>query len=121
MMDKQSWFEKGDLPPAGADVEVKHHNSWVGATVVGWFGTIKKCAVCAPNGGGFFGFYLDEIRPIKSEREKFVEASLKKFDEISEHFPPTENASLFKLFGNMFDAGFRAPESSQLRQQGEQK
>ena len=120
-MDKQSWLEKGDLPPVGSFVDVVGEVQYgAGESNCEVIAHVENCAVIRMTWGlGCFESHV--LRPAKSEREKFVEASLKKFDEISEHFPPTENASLFKLFGNMFDAGFRAPESNQLRQQGDQK
>lgn len=99
-----SWHERGELPLAGTEVEVKHNGSWVGATVVGEFGTLKKCVVCAPNGGGFFGFYLDEIRLLKTEREKFIETFVNILKENPSAFTDEQIADL------LYDIGFRAPE-----------
>ena len=58
------------VPPVGAEVEVYLNGVWVGATTVGLF---RNCMVCAPNGGGFFGFKEDEIRPVKNKRQKWID------------------------------------------------
>lgn len=63
------------LPPVGIEVEIWQGDRWIGATTVGEFGSHRKCMVCAPNGGGFYGFYEDEIRPLRTERERWVEAA----------------------------------------------
>ena len=79
---KPEWNGEG-IPPVGLSVEVFHNGRWIGATTVGEFGDHKKCMVCAPDGGGFYGFYLNEIRPIKSDKEKWVEQASTSFHKNS--------------------------------------
>ena len=62
------WDGKG-LPPVGVEVEVFFQGIWVGATTIGIF---VKYMVCAPNGGGFFGFKEDEIRPARNKRQYWI-------------------------------------------------
>lgn len=48
-----------------------------------------------------------ELRPIKTEREKFVETALAEFDKKSDKYQPTKSEWLTKLFGEMYDVGCR--------------
>lgn len=73
---ESNWFERGEFPPVGVEVEVNHNGRWLAAFTVGLFGGSEKCMVCAPNGGGFYGFSLDEFRPIRTERENVIEAAM---------------------------------------------
>ena len=50
--------------------------------------------------------------PIKSERDKFVDAAIEQFDAISDSFRPVSVLSLKELFQNMYYAGFRVPEQT---------
>lgn len=99
---KDDCFLRGELPPAGSEIEVLHNDAWTPATVIGEFGTFKKCVVCAPNGGGFFGFYFEDIRPIKSEHEKFVEQSI-----IAIGQPKVLHEDVIAYFKKQFNAGAR--------------
>lgn len=74
---RKQWSGPEDgLPPVGTKCEVQHEQfGWTGATVVAHYGS---CAVCAPSGGGFYGYAKDECRPIKSEKERVVEAVIEK-------------------------------------------
>ena len=70
------WRGEG-LPSVGVEVEVLHDGRWIGATTVGEFGDITRYMVCAPNGGGFYAYGSDHIRPLPTDREKWVEAAHK--------------------------------------------
>lgn len=63
-----AWQGEG-WPPVGEQCEVFHNGRWLGATAVGEFGEHKKCMVCAPDGGGFYGFYSEDIRPLRTKEE----------------------------------------------------
>lgn len=105
-----SWHERGELPPVGALVDVVGDVQYgAGEECCEVIAHVENCAVIRMA----FGLGCFESRvllPAKTEREKFVEAALKQFDAISEKFPPTENAALKELYGNMHDAGFKAPD-----------
>ncbi len=64
---------EGGFPPVGIEVEVNHHEyGWTPADTVGRYGDYM---VCSPNGGGFYGYDLHEIRPKKSDKEKWLDAA----------------------------------------------
>ncbi len=111
-MDMQSWFEKGDLPPVGVECEWLSYNTGV------WHQTKVKAydndGQAWLEGEGIVSvldFGINRFRPIKSEREKFIEVASKVLHQ-------TEDGVINDIsLGQLFDVGFRAPQSSQLRQQ----
>ena len=46
----------------------------------------------------------DFFRPIKSDREKWVEEARAIFDRVDDRFPPTRNTALNALFNEIYDA-----------------
>lgn len=92
-----SWHERGELPPVGAMVtagkdkrqcEVKCH--------------LKNCRAAVEYENAELGIYEPrDFRPIKTEREKFVEAAYK-----AAYFTTSCKVSL----GKLYDAGFKAPD-----------
>ena len=105
--EQEQWDGEG-LPPTGVECVVFHQGRWIRATTVGEFGYQKKCMVCAPRGGGFYGFYADEIRPLCTERERWVE------DAISAAGGKQAVISTENVFGKIYDAlksgDLKAPE-----------
>lgn len=68
-VDKDEWDGEG-LPPVGVECEFNHPDfGWTPCEVVGQY---CHDAVCAPNGGGYFGGRFSDFRPIKSERDKVI-------------------------------------------------
>ena len=60
------------LPPAGSQCECYHTDlggkkQWIGCDVVGPYGDY---VICAPNGGGFYGFDAHELRPIRTPEQR---------------------------------------------------
>ena len=107
-----SWHERGELPPVGVNCEAKLNGEWMPVFVVGK--NSKGYLVFEPlfDWGFSYDSYGNDalnFRPIKSDRERFIDAALDGFDKVSDEFPPAKNDWLKKLFGGMFDAGFRAP------------
>ena len=76
LSQKTEWNGEG-LPPTGIKVEVLYSNRWTSAITVGLFGNYKEYMVCAPNGKGFFAYESHEIRPVKSDKEKWIELAIK--------------------------------------------
>jgi hypothetical protein len=77
---KEEWNGEG-VPPVGTECECFHRIStgktnWVKCDVIGPYGDY---VICAPNGGGFYGFDLNELRPIRTqaqrEREELISAA----------------------------------------------
>lgn len=102
MSDKKEWQGMQDgLPPAEIDIEVKKDGRWIGATTVGKFG---EWMVCAPVGGGFYGFGIGEFRPIRTEREKWVSDAQKHCTEFSSN-------QLGKLYDAIKSGALKAPEA----------
>lgn len=95
-----SWYENGELPPTGVECE------WSTNGGRNWYKTkiifSDKTVVLTTS---YQLYKIDDpdvlFRPLKSERERFVEAA----------WLLTENELNFgSIFRKMFDAGFRAPE-----------
>lgn len=106
-----SWYTRGELPPVGTECEYAIEErpsktcTFVGINSRGSI-VIEDC------NGEYKSYHAQQIKlhPIKTERERFIDAALKQFDEYGDQFPEIENKALFKLFGGIYDAGFRAPE-----------
>ena len=105
----KSWHERGDLPPVGVECEWRPSSP----TNANW----KRCVIdyihgdriCVTNADSFKTkqvLHNVKFRPIKSEREKFVEAAVKAINKsgievYSEDTP---------YFLSLYDAGFKAPD-----------
>lgn len=113
---KKQWDGTG-LPPVGVKCEGKHS-----MTTNGWF----ECVVNAyKDDKVWFTEYLDssvrefvypvsviEFRPIKSPRERAIEAGLSKLDLRACKILRFENA-VERVVGQLVDAGWKPPEDSQ--------
>ena len=99
---EKSWHEKGELPPVGVECEV--YLSWINKWI-----KVKVVAVdCdriiwrnGTDGISYIGTHKDNVRPLKTERERFVEAAFGCY----EMGMSTENFTKA-----LYDAGFKAPE-----------
>lgn len=49
-------------------------------------------------------------RKAELEKSKFIQSALDSFSEVKSDYPPASNKWLEKLFGELFDAGFKAPD-----------
>ena len=69
------WNSEG-FPSVGIECEYfrADFNKWVGCTTIGMFG---KEMVCAPDGGGFMSGKADNFRPIKSDRDEWIDECAK--------------------------------------------
>lgn len=87
------------MPEVGAIVEVLISDKWVRAVVYG----IGEYGECLAKADGYcYDEYKSEcVRPVKSEREKFIEKAL-----VATGAPK----DLGDMFGTLYDAGFKAPE-----------
>lgn len=96
-----SWHERGELPPVGVECEVYFHK-WL---VCYFLGVTRKGNPIVEWGNGYAESLMADtkFRPIKSERDLFVEAALK--------VVAVGNLSRTKeIAEKLYDAGFRAPE-----------
>ena len=93
---KPQWRSPEDgLPPVGIEVEVNHHEyGWTPADTIGPYGDYM---VCSPNGGGFYGYDLHEIRPKKSDKEKWV-------DHVMEIYHANNSVSVPDTMGDIYEA-----------------
>jgi hypothetical protein len=100
-----SWHELGELPPVGVECEYKVERAK----------SFIKCFFIGSNSSGnlvieAFGRYCTykreqiKFRPIKTEREKFVEAAIKAVSNCRLWQMSNEDAAI------LYDAGFRAPD-----------
>ena len=103
---EKSWHEKGELPPVAVECEVKHNGEWVKCTVIHHANNgrdnLAACKIPQHIGSdvGHLGWF-DKFRPLKTERERFVEAAFGCY----EMGMSTENFTKA-----LYDAGFKAPE-----------
>jgi hypothetical protein len=102
-----SWHERGELPPVGTICESYDftHSQWAKVkTLDAITGSLEIACVTIDEseayGRLFFGC---KFRPIKSERDKFVEAALGIAEEVG-------RANYRTIFSKMHDAGFKAPD-----------
>lgn len=104
----KSWHEKGELPP-------------VGEKCLCWFDDGRECwhecivigSITAERDNGYLAVSLigsherkllwaDKFRPLKTERERFVEAAVK--------LNKAHQWTAAEFAAAMYDAGFKAPE-----------
>lgn len=100
--NEKSWHEKGELPPVG----------WHGEVTWGAKTSWHECVMLPSNRisyNSISGWVVNDVRnlefvefrPLKTERERFVEAAIACLTEFK-----SEN----QVFGELYDAGFKAPE-----------
>lgn len=111
MSDKKEWQGMQDgFPPAEIDIEVKKDGRWIGAMTVGKY---YEWMVCAPFGGGFYGFSIDDMRPLRTDREKWVDAACAVFhgrcmhDYSGQHFDDAIGA----VYDAIKSGTLKAPEA----------
>lgn len=102
-----AWHERGELPPAGVECEVKHKGEWHKTRIIG----ISSVGSVVYECGDFDEDYTYDgssakkcFRPIRTERERFVDKAAKNYD-----------GGIFinmirEWAGKMYDAGARFPE-----------
>ena len=97
-----SWHERGDLPPVDSTVESKPY--WHTCYVVCDY--LDGRLIHDKHEDSFYVARkgIHEFRPIKSEREKFIDAVISVID---------TSHSYRTAAGDMFDAGFRAPSDKE--------
>lgn len=106
-----SWFERGELPPVGVKCEVYgalgQYNEWHKCEIF----AVEFGRVFIKNDKGFTDRSITNIRfrPIKTERENFIDAAIKVVTPEDSKMISTNTAS--NLFGKLYDSGFRAPDS----------
>lgn len=107
--ERYNWHALGELPPVGTECEYKFKNpaySWT-EVVVNYIS--KQNAILIIKNGGkevhTDAFKADEFRPLRTDREKFIEAAMRVSD-------VTRLWDAKEFFGNLFDAGFKAPEAT---------
>ena len=108
-----SWHEKGELPPFSTECEYTIGNNFGGFKPCFLVGINSRGSVVIENDSGEFKcFHKHQIkfRPLKTERERFVEAAVKVISggdsELLAHIFNTPKDAAEKLY----DAGFKAPE-----------
>lgn len=102
----ENWHKDGKTPSAGTECEY---------TIGDNFGGYKQCCFVGFNSRGSLvielldgelkSFHKHQIkfRPIRTDREKFIEAAMR----AAGDYHKLEDA-----LGNLFDAGFKAPEAT---------
>ena len=102
MMRNDDWYKAGELPPIGANVDV------VGLVVYGAgeidcevISHVENCAVIRMS-YGLGCFEPDNLKPSKTDKGRFIDAAISCLSEFK---------SANQVFGEMYDAGFRLPES----------
>lgn len=97
------WYKRGELPPVDSEIEVYTEGEEVRQIHVVWSGddVVFGWDMGAPFVYAHFSAEAYEFRPIKSEREKFVEKACLVVKDKNHH--------LEAVFGQLFDAGFKAP------------
>lgn len=97
---RSDWFDRGELPPVGVECEFRHPVfGWTGCDIVGHY---RLSAVCAPNGGQFYGGAVGDFRPIRAERDLAI-------DEMKRHFPHHGSwDTVGRIYAEaLYDAGYR--------------
>lgn len=116
MSDKNnSWFDQGELPPVGSvvlysykdgysrscytkdwndgdELEILSHKEVCGKLLCVVFNRQKQNAQCLVS---------DCMLPLRTDREKFIDAAMR---------AAGDHHKLEDALGNLFDAGFKAPE-----------
>ena len=99
-----SWHERGELPPAGTICECFDYSHWQRALILcrdgnsAWVRLAEDDRVTKSDPSDF--------RPIKSDREKFIDAAS---DVMRGTSVVITGSAQFEICAALFDAGFRAP------------
>ena len=101
-----SWYSRGELPPVGVECEAEYNGKWVKCTVIHHANNgVANLAACKmpQHAGSDVGnlAWFDIFRPIKSERERFVEAAIAIF---------YNGTHCERMAEALYEAGFRAPD-----------
>jgi len=81
-----AWDGEG-VPPVGTECECFHRISagktnWVKCDVIGPYGDY---VICAPNGGGFYGFDINELRPTRTQAQTERETLIRIATQVMSH------------------------------------
>lgn len=102
-----SWHERGEFPPAGIECEVNFKHKWYKTKIVGM--NDEFCVFdCRNFSDALYEGYDDPsvFRPIKTERERFVDAAFLAIRSMGVVIYEEDAPYLSALY----DSGFRAPE-----------
>lgn len=97
MEQDNGWFERGELPPVGVDVEIFNGFSWVSCDVICY----SKTYVIVEHEGQETPFLKAAVkfRKIKTERDKFLDRALFEWNRT--------NSPLIDFLGEQYDKGMR--------------
>ena len=103
-----SWHERGELPPVGIECETHAPGyGWEKVWVVAKHAFEDRVIISEHKGQGKLRYgKAEDFRPIKSERERFVEAAS---DVIRGTSVVITGSAQLEICAALFDAGFRAP------------
>jgi hypothetical protein len=110
-MEDSSWFENGELPPVGAKCEFRVGNFWKPCEIKGEaFDYGERVVLVQAGDTAKLVTSKDKLRPIKSDREKAIEAAYKAVN-ARELSSIEWNAHAERIFNQLYDAGLlRLPE-----------
>lgn len=93
---KQEEKEMNDWLKPNIECEFNHPEfGWTGCDTIGWF---RGLMVCAPNGGGFYGGEKGDFRPVKTDKEKWIEEAYKTYKESGKE-------DIMIILDKIYDAG----------------
>lgn len=93
---ESNWFERGELPPVGVECEFNNNGAWIKCKLV-YKGKKRGMIEKMPSGDEqaiTFERCVGKFRPIKSHREKVIEAAMK----CCQAFPSTQLNFAEKLY-----------------------
>ena len=99
----KTWFEAGELPPIGSKVCVTGSGSYDEVIIVAHDKGVA--VVRLPDGEKYWGVNICYLRPLRIEREKFIDAA------VSAVGGSQAIINANAVLGKLFDAGFRAPDA----------
>lgn len=105
--ERYNWHARGELPPVGVECEVEYNSAEIKKKfhrVIPVFYS-KSLAIFEDVRGGEVAYFIKccKFRPIRTDREKFIEAAMS-VGELRGRDGAKE------VYGRLFDAGFKAPE-----------
>lgn len=105
------WHERGELPPAGSEIEVFTEHEEVRAIHVVWSGDNVAFGydLNAPFVYAHFSALAYKFRPVRTEREKFIDAATAAAI-IGDDKSVKLNPCITAAFERLFDSGFRGPK-----------
>lgn len=78
--DMDDWYEKGELPPANTECEVRIDGQWLPTVVIGHYAmeavVVDPCVTVQR----FFCTTANNLRPIRTEKDKLIDAVEKIID-----------------------------------------